>query len=422
MKSIKSFVNGIVGLTPEQKELLMSSKVHLELANIKKLPNGGVEFDVVENFFNTQRVTLKPEQKNIWDVVMDFNSIKNGLNTLKTLQEQGKPLSWEVYKLQNKMTPTGGAVKNDNLLEFLNSLTEEEYKGIVSICDTWMAKNMKKGNSFDTFFINGTNGVTLEDGQFLQMYDNQLNEVYFGKVLKATTNGFVTMFGTDTFTLSAHSEPTILIGEQVPAEVKEGIDPAFAEMVEDLETQKIEYLEKYEKIATRQAEAKAKAEAKELKAFERVVDKAIKLGAITQIETENGKGHYVLGTQKFKNKTELMNHLKDIAGVEQVISDFEKSQNAENQKVFEELQGLILDTPEKIAEAVAKANSVTLPSDLKKAINQKFRDAKATLKSKATNEPQPEPQDAPEPKAKANLNKATAKAQTDKPEQPKANK
>ena len=122
------------------------------------------------------------------------------------------------------------------------------------------------------------------------MYDNQLNEVYFGKVLKATTNGFVTMFGTDTFTLSAHSEPTILIGEQVPAEVKEGIDPAFAELVEDLETQKIEYLEKYEKVATRLAEANAKAEAKEQKSFERVVDKAIKIGAITQIETDNGKG------------------------------------------------------------------------------------------------------------------------------------
>lgn len=400
MKTIKSFVNGIVGLTQEQKELLIGSKVHLELANIKRLPEGSVEFDVVENFFSTQKITLKAEQKNIWDVVMDFNSIKNGLNTLKTLQEQGKPLSWEVYKLQNKMTPTGGAVKNDNLLEFLNSLTEEEYKGIVAICDTWMTKNMKKGNSFDTFFINGTNGVTLEDGQFLQMYDNQLNEVYFGKVLKATKDGFVTMFGTDTFTLSAHSEPTILIGEQVPAEVKEGIDPAFAELVEDLETQKIEYLEKFEKRATKLVEAAEKAEAKKQKAFERVVDKAIKIGAITQIETENGKGQFVLGTQKFKNKTELMNHLKDIADVEQIITDFEKSKNTETQKVFEELQGLILDTPEKIAEAVAKANNVNLTSDMKKAISQKFKEAKATLKAKAT-EPQTE-----QPKAQTNKPKS----------------
>ena len=112
------------------------------------------------------------------------------------------------------------------------------------------------------------------------------------------------------------------------------------------------------------------------------------------------------------NKTELMNHLKDIAGVEQVITDFEKSKNTETQKVFDELQGLILDTPEKIAEAVAKANNVNLPSEMKKAINQKFKDAKATLKAKATNEPQPA-------EATTNTKKATTKIDAPEPQKSK---
>ena len=290
-KEAKKFLTDKAGYSKEQIISIIAASIHLHIFNITRTAKG-ISFTLIDNFFRLENVELENEDLKLWDVILGFDSIANGLNAIQYLLEEKKPMSWGIFDKQKSITPKSGEVRLMSVVDYLNSLDAKQKAYLRGMAGEWAKIAMKQGTSFDAFFVNGTDGLTLKNGDVVQCYDNQVNETYFGIVLGTMPNGFVSIYSGDIFSLSSHSSP--VLGTEVPKEIKDELIKNYKKLADDFAEDKQIAFEKFEKAflreekaratATRKAEREAKAATK--KALEELTTMEIKTPADIQKVTK----------------------------------------------------------------------------------------------------------------------------------------
>ena len=364
---VKNFIKGIEGLTPAQRDFLNKNSMTFAVTNIKQNADGSVEFESVTDFHLVEQVKLTKSEQKVWDLFNDFNSPKNASNVIMNAIENKKSIGAEDYKQQGKITASEKYnFKNvQTFSQFWAMLDDEDKKSAVITAQKWLKDNHIDETSFEFFFVNGTNGITLKDGDYVMAYDATYGQQLATRVFQASENGLVTCLDDGGyFTLSAGSRPTPTSKEALPKEVFEVLDKTFDKLTEETAEHKEYRFEQAMKRAKRIAEETAKAEAK--------AEKLAKKEAETKAKAE----------------------AKD--------------------KAYNELIALKLDSPEAIKTAVEKLNSAGLDKEKIAEVRAKMKKAKDDLKAKA--EAQKTKAESPkETKAMANNLKATSEPKTDKP-------
>ena len=364
---VKNFIKGIEGLTPAQKDFLNNNRMTFAVTNIKQNADGSVEFESVTDFHLVEQVKLTKSEQKVWDLFNDFNSPKNASNVIMNAIENKKSIGAEDYKQQGKITASEKYnFKNvQTFSQFWALLDDEDKKSAVITAQKWLKDNHIDETSFEFFFVNGTNGVTLKDGDYVMAYDATYGQQLATRVFQASENGLVTCLDDGGyFTLSAGSRPTPTSKEALPKEVVEVLDKTFDKLTEETAEHKEYRFEQAIKRAKKIAEETAKAEAK--------AEKLAKKEAETKAKAE----------------------AKD--------------------KAYNELIALKLDSPEAIKTAVEKLNSAGLDKERIAEVRNMVKKAKDDLKAKA--EAQKTKAEAPkETKATANAIKSTSEPKTDKP-------
>lgn len=364
---VKNFIKGIEGLTPAQKDFLNNNRMTFAVTNIKQNADGSVEFESVTDFHLVEQVKLTKSEQKVWDLFNDFNSPKNASNVIMNAIENKKSIGAEDYKQQGKITASEKYnFKNvQTFSQFWALLDDEDKKSAVITAQKWLKDNHIDETSFEFFFVNGTNGVTLKDGDYVMAYDATYGQQLATRVFQASENGLVTCLDDGGyFTLSAGSRPTPTSKEALPKEVVEVLDKTFDKLTEETAEHKEYRFEQAIKRAKKIAEETAKAEAK--------AEKLAKKEAETKAKAE----------------------AKD--------------------KAYNELIALKLDSPEAIKTAVEKLNSAGLDKERIAEVRNMVKKAKDDLKAKA--EAQKTKAEAPkETKATANAIKPTSEPKTDKP-------
>lgn len=364
---VKNFIKGIEGLTPAQRDFLNKNSMTFAVTNIKQNADGSVEFESVTDFHLVEQVKLTKSEQKVWDLFNDFNSPKNASNVIMNAIENKKSIGAEDYKQQGKITASEKYnFKNvQTFSQFWAMLDDEDKKSAVITAQKWLKDNHIDETSFEFFFVNGTNGVTLKDGDYVMAYDATYGQQLATRVFQASENGLVTCLDNGGyFSLSANCRPTPTSKEALPKEIVEVLDKTFDKLTEETAEHKEYRFEQAMKRAKRIAEETAKAEAK--------AEKLAKKEAET------------------KAKAEAID------------------------KAYNELIALKLDSPEAIKTAVEKLNSAGLDKEKIAEVRAKMKKAKDDLKAKA--EAQKTNAEAPkETKAMANNLKATSEPKTDKP-------
>lgn len=364
---VKNFIKGIEGLTPAQRDFLNKNSMTFAVTNIKQNADGSVEFESVTDFHLVEQVKLTKSEQKVWDLFNDFNSPKNASNVIMNAIENKKSIGAEDYKQQGKITASEKYnFKNvQTFSQFWALLDDEDKKSAVITAQKWLKDNHIDETSFEFFFVNGTNGVTLKDGDYVMAYDATYGQQLATRVFQASENGLVTCLDDGGyFTLSAGSRPTPTSKEALPKEIVEALDKTFDKITEETAEHKEYRFEQAIKRAKKVAEETAKAEAK--------AEKQAKKEAEAKAKTEA------------------------------------------RDKAYNELIALKLDSPEAIKTAVEKLNSAGLDKEKIAEVRAKMKKAKDDLKAKA--EAQKTKAEAPkETKAMANNLKATSEPKTDKP-------
>lgn len=372
---VKNFIKGIEGLTPAQRDFLNKNCMTFAVTNIKQNADGSVEFESVTDFHLVEQVKLTKSEQKVWDLFNDFNSAKNASNVIMNAIENKKSIGAEDYKQQGKITASEKYnFKNvQTFSQFWALLDDEDKKSAVITAQKWLKDNHIDETSFEFFFVNGTNGVTLNNGDYVLAYDATYGQQLATRVFQASEGGLVTCLDDGGyFTLSANSRPTPTSKEALPKEIVESLDKTFDKLTEDTADHKEYRLEQAIKRTERIAKETAKIEAKKQKE------------ATKEAEA--------------KAKTEA------------------------KEKAYNELIALELNSPEAIKTAVEKLNSAGLDKEKIAEVRAKMKKAKDDLKAKA--EAQKTKAEAPkETKAMANNLKATSTepTKTDKPTKAKDN-
>jgi len=359
---VKKFIANLDGLTEEQRKFLTANKMTFAVTNVSVDKKAGtVSFDSVTDFHIVERVTLNKDEQKVWDLFNDFNSPKNAMAVILNCIESNTGVNAESYKNQGKITPSREMPKVKTFSQFWATLNEEEQKKAIGVADGWLKSNHIAETSFEFFFINGTNGVNLQSGDYVLGYDATYGQQLATRVLQASPNGFVTCLDNGGyFTLSGNSKPQVVSKESLPAEIVEVLDKTFDKINEETQEHKDYRLEKAVKSTEKEAEAQAKAEAKAQKEAKKLEEQAKK--------------------------------------------------DAENVKLQAELEAMALNTPEAIKEAVEKLNQSKLAKETKETFRTKIKEAREQMKAQAVESKKAEKVET-EPKAQPKAKETTKEAQ-----------
>ena len=370
-KDVKAFVLGL-GLTPEQVSFIETNKMSMAILNVVFGKNKSVTFDMVTNFHIVENVELSRDEQAVFDLFYDFNSVKNGVAVILHSIENGNAITDATYNQQSKLTPSVELPKVDTFLQFWALLTQEQKTQAVKLATDWLIENHINETSFDFFIINGQNGLTMAEGDYIIGYDETQSMKTYTKVLQASPDGFVTGVNNSTyFTLNRSFRPRVVARELVPMEIADILDATFDKLTEESVDQMDYRIGKAMDIADRKAKASEKA-------FNSINDAKITtmglLERYTALYTKNV--NYFTQEEKDILSAKLVQSQKAITeGVEAV----QKATEAK-QKEFDRLMALKLTSADAIAKAVGDANKAKLGKDLLAKFKERVVEAKSALK------------------------------------------
>lgn len=309
--------------------LLYSCTLNVVTDSKKKM----VEFDAITKYINLEHVQLSYADVPLWDLFGDFNSTKNAIACLLYCIEEKSGITPEVMKQQSKLTPKKEMPKAAGYSEFIATLTPEEKTYLLKIAGEWLNAYCAGDTSLDAFFINGTNGLTLKEGDLIMGYDAVYSQAVATRVFQANPNGFVQCVDNGgTFTLSKAINPRVVKAEEIGVELAEELAAIDAQ-------QRMLLGEDRDKV-------------------------------VSQVEKRKEAAEKLAQAEKTR--------------AEKVAKDKEAAEKANKAKEaeFNKLNELILDTPEKIEAAVSKLNAAKLPKEAHTAIHNKLKAAKSALTTK----------------------------------------
>ena len=330
----KNFVQALPA-TPAQKAFILINKLGFAIFNIVFGKNGIVTFDTLSQFNVVESLSLDKPAQMVFDLFHDFNSTKNAIAVILHTIENNGTISDESYKNQSKITPAvEDYPKNATFAQFWAFLTDDQKAEAVRIAKAWLVSEHIAETSFEFFLTNGTNGVTLEDGQYVMGYDAMTGKKAMTRIFQASPGGLVTAIDNGGhFTLPKSFRAEVVSREQMPKEVTEILDEKYDALTEQADEQKTYRLDNAIKAADKAAEIAAKAEAK-------------------------------------AEKTKAAEELK-------------KSTDAKKKAEFDRLMALKLTSDDAIAKAAGDLNNAKLAKEQVEKVRAKIKDAKTALKAKA---------------------------------------
>lgn len=331
---LKKFIKGIEGLTADVIAFLLTNKMAFAVTNVEKNNKTGVvTLQTVTNFHIVENFSMTKDEQKVWDLFNDFTSAKNATAVILDCIESNTFVTSESYKNQGKITPKQELPKINTFCKFWELLDEGSKAQAVTIAERWLADNHINETSFDFFFVNGTNGVTLKAGDYVTGYDSHYGQTYYTRVFQASEKGFVTCLDNGGyFSLSGSSKPSVVSRESVPAEISKILDEVFVKLNDEVEEQKEYRLNKAMKF-----------------------NEKITLEEVKKAEKE----------EKAKAKEEA-----------KALADAEKL------KVFEELNTMEINSIDDIKSAVEKMNSAKLAKEQTEIVRTRFNTIKDDLKAK----------------------------------------
>lgn len=344
-KENKNFIESLK-LSAERTKAILSNKMNLAIFNIimtAKL----ITFDAITDWSILETIELKPADLPIWDIFSNFRTTKNAINTMLAIAEGGKKLNAQTWKEQSRITPKR-EIEATTFKTFFDALSTEEKNTLRSQCVAWYneCRYTEIPNFFEMNLLN--KGGKLQNGTYI-LY-TQKPYSYYARIFQTNKDGWVSVVDEKGFfTLLAESSVEVIDAKVIPAEMRVAIDANFDQYTEAGEIARDKALDRWRKLAEKEAQAREKAELK---------------------------------------------------------AEAEEAKNL----LFQNLQSLKLTSEAKIKDAIAKLNQAKLPKTQQAEIKNKIETARTALKAKKTAPKAEAPKATPEAgnKAKATPTKATA--------------
>lgn len=279
------FIKGL-GLSVETTNfLLKDNRSDSALINIIKNDDGSVTFDEVNNFYQVKSHTLNEDGQKVYELFAEYRRPKNAIACILKAIESELTIRQSLEKESNH-TPADYSDEVKALKDFYDFwafLTDAQKIEAGKLATEWMLENNIVTTTFDYFFINGTGGLTLENGQIVKFYDPVYGINIHSKIFQASPNGLVSLIdhNKDVYALSAEiSQKLEVISEETaPTEDVTALTEIYKNLLEEAEIRKIDKLEKavvlYDKAKKLAEIAKAKAEK------QKIADKATQLKRVT---------------------------------------------------------------------------------------------------------------------------------------------
>lgn len=268
----KKFI-ATLGQNAEISKFLQSDNLmEYAVINVNLKEDGSAEFQTVENFYKVEKHDLDQGGQFVLELFAMFRNSKNAIASLLKHIETGKPITEATFKDQAKLTPkefSDTQKKMRSFSEFWASLTPEQQTEVKILAINHFTSIGLDETGFQFFFLNGSNGQTLEAGQYVRLKDTIFGYSFITRVLQASPGGYVSLIdGNDLLTLSRESARTMQViqPEKVPAEHKAELDKSYEKAKLAGEESRIDQLQKGAEMAQKAADAQKLADEKQAKA------------------------------------------------------------------------------------------------------------------------------------------------------------
>ena len=270
---VKAFINSLE-VSDEQKVMLEANMVSHICDNVEiDKRKGKVTFDAISDFVYIETLTLSNKEMWLFEFFHSFLNNKVAAIVIFYCLENKVPLSEQILKDKNRLTPKVMPTACKTFTDFYNQLSPEGKLEAQALAENWLNSYHDAKPALDFYFMNGSKGVTFVAGNYLKGYDDVNGNSIFAKVLYAAPKGFVLAATEEGFvSVTKAMNPTIITKEQVPTEFLsdiEEVDTEISDLLIDQKNTRVERLKKSFDAAAKKAEAALAA-----KAEKEVADKA----------------------------------------------------------------------------------------------------------------------------------------------------